>query len=147
MPRNLDYPEFDRAARREGSRGKDDDTRFLENFRSFSSAHAIACAGIIAADLPKSKKVEGHDDEPGCLGIAPYCEIIPYRAMTLTEPVLHKRQMLARAVLEAATGVVFDETMDERRRPHPKVGDLKDGPADVLVFPYPWNPCPVLIMP
>ena len=40
---NLDYPRLD----------KGDRAQYREGFRSFSSAHAIACAGIIAADRPQ----------------------------------------------------------------------------------------------
>jgi hypothetical protein len=132
LARNLDYPNV----AQEG---------FVEAFRSASSAHAIACAGIIAADALKVKRpaANGHQeqDEPGCLGIAPHCTIIPYRAMTLTEPVMHKRQILARAVLEAATGVTFDQVGAPAGR-WTAAGKTTRPAADILFLPLPLEPLP-----
>jgi subtilisin family serine protease len=148
--RNLDYPKVPKSC-------KDADNellrvfswtdeqlkeRYKEAFSSFSSAHAIACAGIIAADAIrlKSAKSGQEAEEPGCLGIAPNALIVPYRAMTLTEPVLHKRQALARAVLQAATGVTFEEATN--RRPSAPRWRVNDGGqrSNVLLIPLPLEP-------
>ena len=142
--RNLDYPNM----------SKDPRERYVEAFGSFSSAHAIACAGIIAADqrqVDQEAKTAngGAEKEPGCLGIAPHCRIVPYRAMTLTEPESGKRQMLARAVLEAATGITFKKVakrdQSEQRSlpqaPRWTVDDRGYG-ADVLFLPLPLEPLP-----
>jgi subtilisin family serine protease len=137
---NLDYP----------SSAKDDEAKYKETFRSFSSAHGIACAGIIAADRPElvwvTKDENGkpkHVTEPGCLGIAPHCEIVPYRAMTLTEPVLHKRQALARAVLQATTGYSFVASRPSAPNGSAtgwKIAEKRRRPAQVLLFPLPLEP-------
>jgi subtilisin family serine protease len=137
LARNLDYPNV-------AGEG------FVEAFRSASSAHAIACAGIIAADALAVRRpaANGHpeQDEPGCLGIAPHCTIIPYRAMTLTEPVMHKRQILARAVLEVATGVTFEPVAAPAGSPRPKLrwtaGNTRRPAADILFLPLPLEPLP-----
>jgi subtilisin family serine protease len=164
--RNLDYPntpkclkDADHAKLRELGWTKEEDVKknYVELFGSLSSAHATACAGIIAADkLRVDRKVRAANgstetiEEPGCLGIAPHCRVVPYRAMTLAEPVLHKRQMLARTVLEAATGVTFkkageSEQKEERhlrQAPRWTVGGRGERPADILLFPLPVEPLP-----
>jgi subtilisin family serine protease len=141
--RNLDYPSVPKDVR----------ATYVETFRSLSSAHAIACAGVIAADAIKVPRKpangQGEQDEPGCLGIAPHTRIIPHRAMTLTEPVLPKRQVLARAVLEAASGVTFDKVTGAG--PFEDSGAKVIGrwtagkrqqPADILFLPLPVEPLP-----
>jgi subtilisin family serine protease len=145
--RNLDYPNVSKDVRE----------TYFEAFGSFSSAHATACAGIIAADKlqveREARAANGSTEkirEPGCLGIAPHSRIVPYRAMTLAEPVLHKRQILARAVLEVATGVTFQkvgepEQGEERHLrglPRWTVGNRGQRPADILFFPLPVEPLP-----
>jgi subtilisin family serine protease len=133
---NLDYPQLAK-----------EDPGYVEAFGSFSSAHATACAGIIAADKPLlTTTPDGSTEqltERGCLGIAPHCRIIPFRAMVLTEPVLYKRQVLARAVLQAATGYTFENPGAGQNGPVArwKVGD-KRGRADLLLFPLPLEPLP-----
>ncbi len=66
--------------------------QYLDAFASRSSAHGTACAGVIVG----SHKIAGSI----CRGVAPGCQLIPYRAMTRTEPTLKNRQFLARKVLE-----------------------------------------------
>ncbi len=137
---NLDYP----------SVPKNNPSRYKDGFASFSSAHAIACAGIIAADRPElvweaAKGKAAPAPEPGCLGIAPHSRIIPFRAMTLTEPVRHKRQLLARAVLQAATGHTFVENCEAAPNGPAagwKIADRQEAPADLLLFPLPLEPLP-----
>ena len=160
--RNLDYPSVpkppaDPAKLRKLGRADEDveeclDLKtYLDAFGSFSSAHAIACAGIIAADRPvlvweEERKANGRPEqvtERGCLGIAPHSRIIPFRAMTLAEPVLHKRQLLARAVLQAATGHGFVENRqagENGAAARWKVDGQPGRPAHVLLFPLPLEP-------
>lgn len=138
---NLDYPCL----------AKKDQARYTEAFGSFSSAHAIACAGIIAADKPQlvweARTADGTKQSPetGCLGIAPHSRIIPFRAMTLAEPVLQKRQLLARAVLQAATGFAFVENQPSGQNGSAarwSMDDKRGYPAHVLLFPLPLEPLP-----
>ena len=147
--RNLDYPNVSKGSR----------VRYVEAFGSYSSAHAIACAGIVAADQWQAswdvRNADGSKQrrtEPGCLGIAPGCTIVPYRAMTLTEPVVNKRQMLARAVLEAATGIHFEQAPAkpwDRAAPRWMMIEGNAGASDVdhqrchvLFLPLPLEPLP-----
>jgi subtilisin family serine protease len=139
---NLDYPRL----------AKNDEAKYKETFKSISSAHAIACAGIIAADRPElvGKIKDGNGErkqvtERGCLGIAPHCKIVPYRAMTLTEPVLHKRQALARAVLKAATGYAFVANPPSAANGSSagwSIEGKRGQRAQVLLFPLPLDPLP-----
>jgi hypothetical protein len=87
---------------------------YVEAFGSASSAHGTASAGVIAASMYKD----------GCLGIAPTCRVVPYRAMTLTEPTLEKRQKLARALLR-----IFKEGFGREERV-----------ADLVLLPLPLEP-------
>jgi subtilisin family serine protease len=115
--------------------------RYKEAFGSFSSAHAVACDGIIAADAMQLGSADGDSkQEPGCLGIAPHCLIVPYRAMTLTEPVLHKRQALARAVLQASTGVTFREVVNGGHLAPRWTVTGQGQHAHVLFLPLPLEP-------
>jgi len=139
---NLDYPRVSKA----------DSKAYRQAFGSFSSAHAIASAGIIAADRPELvweiKDENGNRKqmaEPGCLGIAPHCRIVPYRAMTLTEPVVHKRQAMARAVLQATTGYSFVANRPSAPNGSAaawKIDEKRGQPAQVLLFPLPLEPLP-----
>jgi subtilisin family serine protease len=137
---NLDYPRLTKADR----------ARYVAAFGSSSSAHAIACAGIIAADKPQLvwKAAKGSSEqrtERGCLGIAPHSYVVPFRAMTLAEPVRHKRQLLARAVLQVATGRAFVENRRAGQNGSPAhwtVDDKRGRPAHVLLFPLPLEPLP-----
>lgn len=159
--RNLDYPNLpkrlgdgDAAKLREVGWTKEEDVKnnYVDAFGSLSSAHALACAGIIAADQPQVDRdvqtANGRTEkitEPGCLGIAPHCRIVPFRAMTLTEPVRQKRETLARAVLEAATGIGFDRL--PKREPRPRRGPRwtvgsRGQRCHVLFLPLPLQPLP-----
>jgi subtilisin family serine protease len=147
--RNLDYPNLPKSLEEEdkerlcalGWTDADVKQRYKAAFGSFSSAHAIACAGIIAADAMQLKSADSDsEEEPGCLGIAPHCLIVPYRAMTLTEPVLHKRQALARAVLQASTGVTLRKVVNGGHlAPRWTVNDQGQH-AHVLFLPLPLEP-------
>lgn len=158
--RNLDYPNVPKslgdgnaAKLRELGWTKEEDVKksYVDAFGSFSSAHALACAGIFAADQAQVDRevrtANGSTEkitEPGCLGIAPHCRIVPYRAMTLTEPVRHKRETLARAVLEAATGIAFDQ-LPKRGNAPPAPGwtvGRRGQPSHVLFLPLPLEPLP-----
>jgi Subtilase family/PAP2 superfamily len=94
--------------------GGDEWNSYVEAFGSASSAHGTACAGVIAASMYKD----------GCLGIAPTCQVVPYRAMTLTEPTLEKRQKLARTLLR-----IFKEGFGREERV-----------ADLVLLPLPLEP-------
>ena len=136
LARNLDYPNVAKglhhlsgAARPRSGR---DPVRAAYEFAfsSISSGHGTACAGVIAASV-----LDG-----GTLGIAPRATVIPYRAMTLTEPVLEKRQVLARAVLEIfANGFDRDQRLvDVLYCPLPfralPSGKMKDDPLPFAVY-------------
>ena len=104
---NLDYPEVPRAPASE----------YVAAFGGASSAHGTACAGIIVANNNAGKG-------GGVLGIAPTSKVVPLRAMTLTEPVLQKRQVLAQSILG-----IFANGFERPQRT-----------GDILLCPLPFDP-------